>query len=204
MGARGGVRVIGLTGPVAGGKSTAAAMLAARGARVIELDAVGHQLLADPAVREEVNTAFREAADTEDLGELRRRLAGIVFTDDAALSRLERILHGRMCARVRRELEELRAAGRPALAVITGALVFEMGLDELCEAVVLVDAPREERLRRARAGRGWDPAEVDRREARQLPPEAKRLRAGRVVDNSGTREQLAAAMAAIWEEFGCH
>jgi dephospho-CoA kinase len=204
MGARGGVRVIGLTGPVAGGKSTAAEMLAARGARVIELDAVGHQLLADPAVREEVNTAFREAADTEDLGELRRRLAGIVFTDDAALSRLERILHGRMCARVRRELEELRAAGRPALAVITGALVFEMGLDELCEAVVLVDAPREERLRRARAGRGWDRAEVDRREARQLPPEAKRLRAGRVVDNSGTREQLAAAMAAIWEEFGCH
>jgi len=203
MGAGAGLRVIGLTGPVAGGKSTAARMLEARGARIIDLDELGHELLADPAVREEVNAAFRAAADTDDLAELRRRLAEIVFSDDAALVRLEHILHGRMCARVGELLAGWRAAGAGGLAVIAGALVLEMGLDGLCDAVVLVDAPRDLRLRRARQSRGWSAQEVNRREAKQLPLEAKRLRADRVLENSGTPEQLEAAVAAIWEEFGC-
>ncbi|HOX06415.1 MAG TPA: dephospho-CoA kinase [Planctomycetota bacterium] len=202
-GGKGALRVIGLTGPVAGGKSEAARLLAERGARIVDLDAIGHELLADPQVREEVNRAFSEAADAGDLGELRRRLAGIVFADGTALSRLEHILHGRMCEVVRREVARLRASGESGLAVIAGALVFEMGLEELCDAVVLVDAPLEIRIDRARRSRGWDREEIMRREGRQMPLEAKRLRANRVLDNSGTREQLEAAVAAIWEEWGC-
>ncbi len=197
------LRVIGLTGPVAGGKSAAAEILERRGARIVDLDALGHELLADPQVREEVNAAFLEAADADDLKELRRRLADIVFADDAALSRLERILHGRMCSRVREMVEDRRRSGAAGTVVIAGALVYEMGLEALCDAVVLVDAPRELRLRRARESRGWSEDEVMRREAKQMPLEGKRLRADRVLDNSGTRQQLEAAVAAVWEEFGC-
>jgi dephospho-CoA kinase len=203
MKGQGTLRVIGLTGPVAGGKTEVADLLARRGARVIELDTVGHDLLADREVRAEINAAFREAAEADDLGELRRRLAGIVFADGAALTRLEHILHGRMCARVRDRVEAWRRSGWPGIVVIAGALVYEMGLDEICDQVVLVDAPRELRLRRARASRGWSEEEVLRREVRQLPVEGKRLRADRVLENSGTKEELEAAVAALWEEWGC-
>jgi dephospho-CoA kinase len=196
-------RVLGLTGPIAGGKTAAAGMLGRRGARVIELDAVGHELLAEPAVRAEVAAAFPPVAGVADPQELRRRLAEIVFADPRELARLERILHVRMCARVRSEVAAAKKSGRSGLLVIAGALVFEMGLDELCDAVIFVDAPRAERLRRARASRGWTEEEVARREARQMPVEGKRLRADRVIDNAGTEKELEAAVAAIWEEFGC-
>lgn len=197
------LRVIGLTGPAAGGKTAAAEELGRLGAKVIELDTVGHELLAEPAVREEIDRAFPQAASARSIAELRKRLAAVVFSDPAELARLERILHARMCERVRQRINEWRGSGEKGLAVIVGALVFEMGLDDLCEAVVLVDAPRELRLERAKRTRGWSEAEIARREARQLPLETKRLRSSRVFDNSGTEEELKAAVSAIWEEFGC-
>lgn len=197
------LRVVGLTGPVAGGKTAVARMLSRRGARIIELDAVGHELLAEPGVRAEIDAAFPAVRGAAGGAELRRRLAEIVFADARDLTRLERLLHGRMCERVKGEVEELKAAGRPGVAVIAGALLYEMGLEELCDEVVVVDAPRPERLRRATAARGWNEAEVLRREARQMPAEGKRLRADRVIDNSGTEQELEAAVAAIWEEWGC-
>jgi primosomal protein N' len=77
---------------------------------------------------------------------------------------------------------------------------YQRGLGELALAVL---PPELRRLERARQSRGWSAQEVNRREAKQLPLEAKRLRADRVLENSGTPEQLEAAVAAIWEEFGC-
>lgn len=201
----GGFRVIGLTGPVASGKSAAAAELERRGAGVLDLDRIGHQVLADPGVRAEVEAAFPELAGPAggEGADFRRRLAEIVFADPGRLARLERILHPRMCEAVKSAVEEARAAGWPPAVVIEGALLFEMGLDEICNEVVLVDAPREARLERARRSRGWSEEDVARREARQLPLEGKRLRADRVVDNRGTEEELRAAVAAMWEEWSC-
>lgn len=201
----GALRVVGLTGPVASGKDAAASELAARGATVLDLDRIGHQILDEPAVRAEVEAAFPRVAGPSGGGgaELRRRLAEIVFTDPGALARLERILHPRMCDRVRSAVEEARSSGRPSTVAIQGALLFEMGLDELCDEVVLVDAPLETRIERARRSRGWSREEVERREARLMPPEGKRLRADRVVDNSGEEEKLRAAVAAMWEEWSC-
>lgn len=198
-------RVIGLTGPVASGKSAAAAELARRGAAVLDLDAIGHRLLGDPGVRAEVDAAFPEAAGTVggEGAELRRRLAEVVFADPNRLARLERILHPRICEAVKSAVEEARAAGWPPAVVIQGALLYEMGLDEICGEVILVDAPREVRIERARRSRGWSGAEVARREARTMPVEGKRLRADRVLDNSGTEEELKAAVAAMWEEWSC-
>ena len=203
MGKPGRIRVIGLTGPIAGGKSSAAQLLADRGAEVIELDTVGHELLAEPAVRAEVDAAFPEAAGAADQAELRRRLGALVFADPPRLARLEAILHPRMCARVRDRVAARRASGRGGTLVICGALLYEMGLDQACDEVVVVDAPPEARAERARAARGWDRNELSRREARQLPAAVKRGRADYVVDNDRGLEDLAAGLAAIWEEHAC-
>jgi dephospho-CoA kinase len=195
--------VLGLTGPVAGGKTSAAGCLARCGAEVLELDTLGHGLLADPAVRAEVDAAFPEAAGETDPAGLRRLLAKIVFADAERLDRLERILHPRMCDLVRSRLAAREAAGAARAAVVCGAMLYEMGLDEVCNLVVVVDAPEELRRRRVLAGRGWSPAEMARREERQLPAAVKRGRAWRVVDNRGTLKELDAAMTAIWKETTC-
>ena len=196
------LRVLGLTGPPAGGKTSAARALAARGAEVLELDAIGHQLLAEPEVRAEVDAAFQEVARIEDQAALRKRLGEIVFADPGKLAGLERILHERMCTRVRERIAARRAASPPGVLVIAGALLYEMGLDEACDAVIVIDAPEALRAERA-AARGWNLEEIRRREARQLPAEVKRTRADRAVDNTGTLEELEAAMASILEEYTC-
>lgn len=198
-----GLVVLGLTGPIAGGKTSAARALASRGAEVLELDGIGHELLAEPEVRAEVNAAFPEVAGVGELPALRKRLGEIVFADPEKLAGLERILHERMCARVRERIAERRAAASGGVLVIAGALLYEMGLDEACDAVIVIDAPEGLRAERAAAARGWSLEEVKRREARQLAAEVKRGRADRAVDNTGTLEELEAAMASILEEYAC-
>lgn len=195
--------VLGVTGPVAGGKTSASDALAARGAEVLELDAIGHALLAEPEVRAEVNAGFPEVAGIGDQAELRSRLGEIVFADAGRLADLERILHERMCARVRERVDTRRAAADGSVVVVSGALLYEMGLDETCDAVLVVDAPPEVRRQRAAESRGWSAEEVARREARQLSAEVKRGRADRVIDNAGNLQSLEAEVASILEEFSC-
>jgi len=197
------VVVLGVTGPVAGGKTSAADCLAERGAEVLELDGIGHRLLAEPEVRAEVDAAFPEVAGSGDSAELRRKLGQIVFADPERLAALEGILHERMCDHVRERIARRRDSGSDGVVVVVGALLYEMGLDEACDAVINVDAPEELRRERAAASRGWSPEEIGRREARQLSAQVKRGRADRNVDNAGSRKELEAAMAAIWEEYAC-
>lgn len=84
-----------------------------------------------------------------------------------------------------------RTDRRTTPAVIVDApLLFEAGLDKECDAVVFVDTPRDSRLKRVQETRGWDEAELTRREKAQLPLEEKRKRADVVIANDGTLEVL--------------
>ena len=76
-------------------------------------------------------------------------------------------------------------------------LLFEVGLERECDAVIFVDAPRELRLARVRATRGWDDAELARREASQLPLDEKRRRSTDVVENSGDPAALRRAVERV-------
>jgi dephospho-CoA kinase len=81
--------------------------------------------------------------------------------------------------------------------VIDAPLLFEVGLDDLCDAIIFVDTPRDLRLQRLRASRGWDEAELARREESQLPLDAKRSRADYVVRNDGDLSDLSAQVHTI-------
>ncbi len=177
--------ILGLTGSIAMGKSTAAGMLRRLGVPVCDSDAIVHRLLAKqgtavPAVRR----AFRGVVKGEavDHGVLARR----VFNDGEALTRLESILHPLVHEAQTRFLKQA-AARREKLVVLDVPLLYETGGDARCDAVIVVSAPRFLQEERVLGRPGMSRERLDGIDARQMPDSEKRRRADFVVDTGGSR-----------------
>jgi dephospho-CoA kinase len=190
--------VIGLLGAVGGGKSAVAAEFARRGARVLDADALVHELYADEAFLGRLARRFGGGVLRPDGTLDRARLAAEVFRDGKRLRALEALVHPPVVARIRAEV-----ARRPRRApiVLDVPLLLETGLDALCDRLVLVDAPRAVRLERLARGRSLSRAEAARRARFQLPVSEKRRRADAIVDNGGTRARTAAQVRRLWREW---
>lgn len=171
---------------------------AALGARRIDVDGLGHDVLAAAAVRDAVVAAFGRGVLAADGSLDRRALARVAFADEAARRRLEAVVHPEVRRRIDADVAAARAAGAP-LIVMDCALLFESGLDAICDATLTVDAPESVRFARARAAHGWDEAEVRRREAAQFPAHEKRARAGRVLVNDGNEARLDVEAREVFE-----
>lgn len=199
------MRVFGLTGGLASGKSSVAAHWRARGVPVIDADALARAVVAPgtPALAE-VGAAF--GVEVIRHGELdRRRLGGLVFGHPERLQRLEAITHPRIQALRDQQLAALAAAGEP-LACSEVPLLFEKGLDSEVRPVVVVSVPEPVQRERARRRDGSSDAEVSARLAAQLPLAEKVRRADYVIDNQGSHEALLRAadqvLARVCEELG--
>ena len=172
--------VVGLAGGVGSGKSTVAKILRRlRAARVIDADAVGHRVLALPAMRRRLAAIFGPEILGRGGAIDRRELARRAFRTRAGQARLNRATHPAILARIRKELAAARG-----WVVLDASLLFESGADALCDRVIFVDAPAGTREART-AARGWPPGERRRREALQWPPAAKRRKSDAVIDNAG-------------------
>jgi dephospho-CoA kinase len=142
--------VIGITGPYASGKSSVAGELVERGWAQIEVDRLGHDALA--ACAREVIGEFGETVASDDGRAVdRRRLGSIVFSDPAALARLEAIVHPEMVRRTAELIEEHRRgpSAEPGI-IVNAAILYKMKLDALCDFVLWIHAPRFTRALRAR------------------------------------------------------
>jgi dephospho-CoA kinase len=178
--------VLGLTGSFGSGKTTVAASLAEMGgAVVIDADAVARDAVraGSPLLPE---IARRFGADLIDAaGELNRReLAARAFVDRATAARLNAIIHPWVRAR---ELELLERHRDAPLVVLDVPLLYEAGMQTLCNAVAVVTIREAERFARLRR-RGFCEADVMRRLAHQWPQARKAARAEFVIENSGTQE----------------
>jgi dephospho-CoA kinase len=192
------VPVLGLTGGVGGGKSEVARLLQNRGAVVIDADAVGHEVLRQDDVRDQLVERFgAEVLSPEGSGSGpaaidRSRLGSIVFADSGARHDLESILHPRMRGSfitiIDREARSAGAAG--SLVVLDAAILFEAGWDDLCDLIVFVDALIDERRLRVERQRGWSPAMFEAREEAQWPCDRKRGRADLVIANDAGIDAL--------------
>jgi dephospho-CoA kinase len=203
-------RVVGLTGGVGTGKSTVARMLAELGAVVIDADAIVHELQAPGApMLDEIAEAFGSGVIRPD-GSLDRDAVGArVFRDPEARARLNAIVHPKVGAEMARRLDAARRAGRP-LVVLDIPLLFEVRRAGRAEseraaggfaAVILVYCPHELQIRRQMDRDGCTRQEAERRVQAQLPIEEKRALADHVIDNSGTREETARQVRAIYAEL---
>ena len=185
------MRLIGLTGGIATGKSTFAAALRALGTPVIDADDLARAAVAKgtPGLAAVV-AEFGDDVLAPD-GELdRRRMGARVFADPAARARLEATVHPAVRALFRAELARLAAEGHP-VAVYDVPLLYEAKLEGEADLVVVVWAPREVQVARLAARDGLDRAAAEARLAAQLPIDEKAARADVVIANDGDPAALA-------------
>ena len=192
--------IIGVTGPIATGKSTVDRMLRELGAHpVIDGDQVVHELYRDSGeLRERLVTLFGPAILGPDDAIDRRALGARVFGDPAALRRLEEVVHPAVRAEVRRRLD---AAPPDAVAVVDAVKLLQGDMARLCTARWWVAASRDEQRRRLVDLRHSSPEDAERRLAAQPRLEDWRDQVDLVIDNSGalddTRRQVEAAWRAL-------
>ncbi len=184
------MRLVGLTGGIASGKSTFAAALRALGAPVIDADRLAREAVraGSPALAA-VAAEFGPGTLGPD-GELdRKAMADRVFADPGARRRLEAIVHPAVRAAVAAETARLAAEGH-ALAFYDVPLLFERGLDRELDCVVVVHAPPEVQRARLRTRDGLADGEAEARLAAQWPIDEKARLADVVVDNGGDLSAL--------------
>ncbi|MGQ0430958.1 MAG: dephospho-CoA kinase [Microthrixaceae bacterium] len=188
--------LIGLTGGIGSGKSTVSARLAERGAVVIDADEItrdlqrpGTQVFNDMVAR--FGAAILQADGTLD----RQAVADIVFGDPQALADLGRIVHPAVGAEIGRRLES--AAATDDLVILDVPLLVESGRDDMV-ALVVVDVDPEIAVQRLVEQRGMREDDARARMARQASRADRLAKADIVIDNSGSLDELDAAIAEVW------
>jgi dephospho-CoA kinase len=184
--------VIGLCGGIGSGKSTVARLLESLGATVIDSDRLAHDQLNDPEVIRHIRSWWGDRVCPDGRTVDRRVIAEIVFNDPEQLARLEKLLYPRIDRERQAIMERSCRAGGVRAFVWDAAKLHEAGLDAECDAMIFVEADRTVRLDRVRRTRGWDEAEVDRRENRQKPLDRKKATADYVIRNNSDIEDLRA------------
>lgn len=195
------VPVIGLAGGVGSGKSTVARILAQQGCVVLDADALARAAMDRPDVKTTLRQWWGDQVVGLDGNVDRQAVGRRVFSDESERRRLEQLIHPFVHAE-RARLKADHLARGPVRAFVEDApLLFETGMDQECDKVIFVDAPWPLRVERVRRTRGWDEAELVRREKNQWPLDIKRRRADYVVVNDTDAAQLEARIRDVLSEI---
>lgn len=196
------MKVIGLTGGIASGKSTVSMLLKQKGAAIIDADEIAKEIIqpGKPAWTEVVEH-FGKGILREDGNIDRKKLAHIVFSDEKELETLNRITHPRIVEEIKRRLKSFREKNE-SVVVVDAALLLEIGLDMLVDEVWLVAVDEKTQLERLlfrEKSMGF--AEALERIRAQMPLEEKLKFAHRVIDNGGSIEETKRQVDRIWGEL---
>lgn len=190
------------------------------GAEAVDADALAHEALESPEVREVLGEWLGPRAVASNGKVDRSVVASLVFSDPAKLKRLESLVHPHVLAAIEsrvQEFERRKQAARAASATEISAnaptivptspvlildvpLLLSSPLRDRCDAIVYVDAAAATRQQRI-AGRGWSHQEIARREALQTPDEEKRRWSTAIIDNSGSLEATRRQVLALYQDW---
>jgi len=200
------MRVLGITGGIATGKSTVTRMLAELGAPTISADAIARELLAPGTeTTRAVLAAFPAAADPEDpFGQTlaRRALSRLIFADPAARARLEALTHPAIIAALQAQVAVWRGSNAAPAAAAEIPLLFEAKLEWLVDRIVVVTCSKADQVERLLLRDGITEEEAYRQVAAQWPLSQKEARADYLIetDNSGAagQEDTRRQVEALW------
>jgi dephospho-CoA kinase len=189
--------LVGLTGGIGSGKSTVSALLAAKGAVVVDADAITRELQQPgQPILAAIVSRFGSGVLAADGSLDRGRLAGIVFTDPAALADLNAIVHPAVGIEITRRVEAERPTDH--VVVLDIPLLVEGGRYRTA-GLLVVDTPVDTAVARLVQYRGMDEADVRARIARQATRDQRLAAADRVIDNSGDPASLSAQVDDAWK-----
>lgn len=194
--------LIGLTGSMASGKSTVAAMLRKAQIPVIDADDLARQVCkpGSPVLKKIVEKFGLAILDSD--GSLNRgALATLVFDNPNSLKNLEEIVHPAIHHLFLLEVSKLKEQ-KVSVAVYMAPLLFEKNLDPLFDKIILVTAPENILLDRVIKRDNMTLSQAKKRLKQQLSTEEKALRADEIIDNSGTKEELFMQIKNVWKKLG--
>jgi dephospho-CoA kinase len=196
------VTAFGLTGGIASGKSTVARYFESLGAKIIDADRIGHEVIErGRAAYEEILNHFGKGI-LESSGQIdRRKLGSIVFADPQQLRALNTIVHPRIIAREGELAHGYRNQNPRAVVIVDAALIFESGIGGNLRKVIVAWCRPEQQLERLMAKAGVSREEAERRIQAQMPVEEKRRRADYAIDCSGSLEATRRQADAIYLEL---
>lgn len=200
-----GIRVIGLTGGIASGKSTVSDILAGLGASIIDADLLSREVtLPGSEGLKQVREAFGDKVIAPDGTLDRHALGSVIFRDEAARQRLNGIIHPLVIGLTEKKLRELqgraREQTRPLLAIIDAPLLIEAGVDAICDELWVVAVSKETQAKRLMKREGYTPDEALSRIEAQMPLAEKKKRATSIIDNEGTVDQTRQRVLELWEK----
>lgn len=191
--------VIGLTGGIACGKSTVAAVFRDLGARIIDADELAREVVrpGEPALGALVRAFGQDILEAN--GELdRKKLGARVFSDPAAVKQLNAITHPAILARTGKRLAEAQREGL-GWVVYEAALILENRAEAGLSALIAVICPPALQRARLASRSGLDDAEIERRIAAQTTDEVRREKATWLIDNAGDLEALRARAREVFD-----
>ena len=186
------------------GKSLVAQCFNHFGAKVLDADQVGHEVLKTPNVIAAIQSRWGEIVLKD--GEVDRSVLGKIVFDPSqngseSLQFLEQITHPLISARIRQQLLQLKSNSSISAVVLDAPIMFKAKWDRLCDKIVFVHTDISLRQQRARQ-RGWDAEELSRRESRQTSIEEKRSKSTDTIDNSKSREETYQQACDLWQAWG--
>ena len=195
------MKVIGLTGGIASGKSTVTNMLRSLGATVIDADFISRELVLPGSLAlREIVEAFGKQVMNKDGSLDRKKLADIVFNDKEKLKRLDEIMLPKIIETINGLLSSYKNAGQ-AVVMLDAPLLFEAGLKELTDSIWVVYIPESTQLTRLTQRDGLTVDQARQRISSQLSIEDKKQWADIVIDNSGSLDDTYKQVKEFWSRL---
>jgi len=196
--------IIGLTGGIVSGKSTVAKMFQKLGAKIIDADRIGHEVILPnkPAWRKLIKS-FGKSILKEDLTIDRKKLGNLVFNDKKLLKKLNEITHPEIKEIIIKEINKFKDDNRlyNKIMIIDAPLIYEASMDYLMEKIILVQLNEKEQIKRLAIRNIFTREESLKRINSQIPNKEKTEKADYIINNNNSVEKTKEQVIKIWQEI---
>jgi len=195
------IKVIGITGGIASGKSTIAGMLESLGADLIDADKICHELINTKEIALEITKRWGNHLQ-DNLGKIKRdALAEIVFSEEKEISALNSIIHPKAIKQIKSEIAKFHSDVATEAIVLDAALLVESNLVEICDIVLFVDSDEDRCKERVQSSRKWPLDEIEKREKFQGLLQQKREISDVIINNNNSKKDTLNQVKDFWYQF---
>ncbi len=195
------IKVIGITGGIASGKSTIAKMLESLGASVISADKICHRLINTKSISQKIINKWGDQIQDKYGRIERQKLGEIVFADKKELSALNKIVHPEAIKQIKNRIAKLRNKPTTVAIVLDAALLVEANLIDICDITLFVDTRKNTCKARVKSSRKWSSGEITKREKFQCSLSKKRVIADIVICNNQYQADTLKQVNDFWHQF---